>query len=159
MTLPFSRYRPDLGYQRPSKTTKRSFKGVATLSKIRDKYFACAGLLLLVPPHVETISVANWMLCIMALHVWHPRSACVSSVTQGHRGEWVSLLSYFSACFKTLVTKPSCFVCSADKDTALYVYEVQFFRRRMCAVYIRNRKIITDKSWQMSDLKVTLFMC
>jgi len=88
---------------------------------------------------------------IPGLHVYR--------LTQGHRGEWVSLLSHFSACFKTLVTKPSCFVCSADKDTTLYVYEVQFFRRRMYAVRITNRKIITDKSCQLSDLIVTRLMC
>jgi hypothetical protein len=71
----------------------------------------------------------------------------------------VSLLSYFSACFETLVTKPSCFVCSADEDTTLHIYEVRFFRRRMCAVCITNRKIITDKSCQLSDLKITRFIC
>lgn len=93
------------------------------------------------------------MLHIAGLHMYR--------LTQGHRGEWVSLLSHFSACFKTLVTKPSCFVCSADKDTTLYIYiyKVQFFRRRMCAICITNRKIITDKSCQLSDLTVTRLMC
>ena len=53
------------------------------------------------------------MVDIPGLHVYR--------LTQGHRGEWVSVLSYFPACFKTRVTKPSCFVCSADKDTTLCV--------------------------------------
>lgn len=114
-----------------------------------------------VPPCVEIIVVANWIAVYHGIACVTSRSTCVSSVTQGHRGEWLSLLSHFSACFKTLGTKPSCFVCSADKDTKLYIYiyEVQFFRRRMCAVCITIRKIITDKSCQLSDLKVTRLMC
>jgi len=60
--------------------------------------------------------------CCVSWHcMFHIPGLHVYRLTQGHRGEWVSLLSHFSACFKTLVTKPSCFVCSADKDTTLYV--------------------------------------
>jgi len=41
----------------------------------------------------------------------------------------------------------------------MYIHEVQFFRRRMCAVCITNRKIITDKRRQLSDLAVTRLTC
>lgn len=134
--------------QRPSKTTKghlielpiwASFRMSRPAARVRVYCYRYGKAL---SDSTCRGNVSDKLKCRVSWHcVFEVPGLRVSPVSQGRRGEWVFLLSHFSVCFKTLVKKSSCFVCSADKDTTMHTITFSYLHVECVLSSLRTEEL------------------